>query len=118
MVQVRRIEYTPLGAQQNHALSQSHSRINDPRDLSERRFGMLVEGPLTPEEAAQCAPRVVARGLMPFKNKAIDWVAQLRVAQALVPLDGTDAQVVIEQLGVVLATVPPDSKRAVFLLHE
>ena len=28
------------------------------------------------------------------------------------------AQVVIEQLGVVLATVPPDSKRAVFLLHE
>ena len=86
--------------------------------LSERRFGMLVEGPLTPEEAAQCAPRVVARGLMPFKNKPIDWVAQLRVAQALVPLDGTDAQVVIEQLGVVLATVPPDSKRAVFLLHE
>ncbi len=86
--------------------------------LSERRFGMLVEGPLTPEEAAQCAPRVVARGLMPFKNKPIDWVAQLRVAQALVPLDADDAKVVIEQLGAVLAAVPPDSKRAVFLLRE
>ena len=60
--------------------------------LSERRFGMLVEGPLTPGEAARVRARVVARGLIPFKNKPIDWVAQLRVAQALVPLDGTGAR--------------------------
>ncbi|MGE0330663.1 MAG: 7TM diverse intracellular signaling domain-containing protein [Ramlibacter sp.] len=86
--------------------------------LSERRFGMLVEGPLTPEEAAQAGPRVVARGLMPFKNKPLEWVAQLRVAHALVPLDGTDAQQVLEQMGALLASVPPDSKRAVFSLHD
>ncbi len=86
--------------------------------LSERRFGMLVEGPLTPEEAAQAGPRVVARGLMPFKNKPLEWVAQLRVAHALVPLDGTDAQQVLEQMGDLLAAVPADSKRAVFSLHD
>ncbi|MBX3586404.1 MAG: diguanylate cyclase [Ramlibacter sp.] len=86
--------------------------------LSERRFGMLVEGPLTPEEAAQAGPRVVARGLMPFKNKPLEWVAQLRVAQALVPLDGEDAQEVIDKLGALLASVPADSKRAVFSLHD
>ena len=86
--------------------------------LSERRFGMLVEGPLTPEEAAQAGPRVIARGLMPFKNKPLEWVAQLRVAHALVPLDGTDAQQVLEQMGALLASVPPDSKRAVFSLHD
>jgi len=86
--------------------------------LSERRFGMLVEGPLTPEEAAQAGPRVIARGLMPFKNKPLEWVAQLRVAHALVPLDGTDAQQVLEQMGALLASVPADSKRAVFSLHD
>ncbi len=86
--------------------------------LAERRFGMLVEGPLTPEEAAQAGPRVVARGLMPFKNKPLEWVAQLRVAHALVPLDGTDAQQLLEQMGALLASVPPDSKRAVFSLHD
>ena len=82
--------------------------------LSDRRFGMLVEGPLTPEEAAQAGPRVIARGLMPFKNKPLEWVAQLRVAHALVPPDGTDAQQVLEQMGALLASVPADSKRAVF----
>ena len=86
--------------------------------LSERRFGMLVEGPLTPEEAAQAGPRVVARGLMPFRNKPIEWVAQLRVAQAVVPLDGTDAAALLEQMGELLAAVPADSRRAVFPLHE
>lgn len=86
--------------------------------LSERRFGMLVEGPLTPEEAAQAGPRVIARGLMPFKNKPLEWVAQLRVAHALVPLDGTDAQQLLEQMGALLASVPADSKRAVFSLHD
>lgn len=86
--------------------------------LSELRFGMLVEGPLSPEEATSAAPRVVARCLMPFKDKSSDWVAQLRVAQALVPLDGQDADVLLERLGVVLANAPRDSKRAVFPLNE
>ncbi|MBC7437703.1 MAG: diguanylate cyclase [Bdellovibrionales bacterium] len=86
--------------------------------LSELRFAMLLEGPLTPEEAVAAGPRVVARCLMPFKDKSPDWVAQLRVAQALVPLDGLDAATLLERLAGVLAGVPRESRRAVFSLSE
>jgi len=84
--------------------------------LSELRFGMLVEGPLTPEEAASAGPRLVARCLMPFKNKPIEWVAQVRVGQTLVPTERADAQQVLERLSALLNNVAPDSRRAVFTL--
>jgi diguanylate cyclase (GGDEF)-like protein len=84
--------------------------------LSEFRFGMLVEGPLTAQEAASEGPRVIARCLMPFKNKPVEWVAQVRVAQSMVPADRADGRQIIERLEAMLAAVPPDSKRAVFTL--
>jgi GGDEF domain-containing protein len=86
--------------------------------LSELRFGMLVEGPLTVEEAASAGPRVVARCLMPFKNKPVEWVAQVRVAQSLVPTERADPKQVVERLEALLAAVPADSKRAVFTLRS
>jgi two-component system, sensor histidine kinase LadS len=86
--------------------------------ISDLRFGMLVEGPLTPEEAADAGPRVVARCLMPFKDKSPEWVAQLRVAQAVVPLDGADAASLLRQMDLVLAQAPRDSRRAVFPLKD
>ena len=84
--------------------------------LSHLRFGMLVEGPLSPEDVASEGPRVVARCLMPFKNKPIEWVAQVRVAQTMVPTERADAQRVIERLSGLLNNVAPESKRAVFTL--
>lgn len=84
--------------------------------LSELRFGMLVEGPLTAEDAASIGPRIVARCLMPFQNKPIEWVAHVRVAQTLVPTERSDAQQVIDRLSALLNNVAPDSKRAVFTL--
>jgi GGDEF domain-containing protein len=84
--------------------------------LSDHRFGLLLEGPLTAEEVAEAGPRVVARCLMPFKNRPLEWVAQVRVAQALVPMDGTDPDDVLQRLDRLLASVPPDSRRAVFPL--
>ena len=84
--------------------------------LSDYRFGLLLEGPLTAEEVAEAGPRVVARCLMPFKNRPLEWVAQVRVAQALVPMDGTDPDDVLARLDRLLAAVPPDSRRAVFPL--
>jgi two-component system, sensor histidine kinase LadS len=60
---------------------------------------------------------VVAHCLMPFENKPVEWVAQVRIAQALVPNERGDADQVIERLESVLATVPGDSKRAVFALR-
>jgi GGDEF domain-containing protein len=84
--------------------------------LSELRFGMLVEGPLTAEEAASIGPRMVARCLMPFKNKPVEWVAQVRIAQTLVPTERANAQQVIDRLSALLNNVAPDGKRAVFTL--
>jgi GGDEF domain-containing protein len=86
--------------------------------LSELRFGMLMEGPVTAEEAASAGPRVVARCLMPFKNKPIEWVAQVRVAQSLVPTGRADPDQLVERLEALLAAVPADSKRAVFALRS
>lgn len=85
--------------------------------LSDRRFGMLIEGPVSPEEAQQAAPRLIARGLMPFKDKPIEWVAQLRVAQALVPLDDSDSPRLLERLGALLDGVPADTRSGIFTLR-
>jgi GGDEF domain-containing protein len=84
--------------------------------LAPLRFGMLVEGPLTAEEAASAGPRVVARCLMPFANKPVEWVAQVRVAQTLVPTEREQHEPVVGRLSALLANVTPDSKRAVFTL--
>ncbi|MEJ6024193.1 sensor domain-containing diguanylate cyclase [Ramlibacter sp. PS4R-6] len=84
--------------------------------LGEHRFGMLIEGPLSPEDAASEGPRIVARCLMPFKDKPIEWVAHVRVAQTIVPTQRADAKQVVERLEALLANVSPESKRAVFTL--
>ncbi|HTH81030.1 MAG TPA: 7TM diverse intracellular signaling domain-containing protein [Ramlibacter sp.] len=84
--------------------------------LGDLRFGMLIEGPLTVEDAASEGPRIVARCLMPFKNKPIDWVAQVRIAQTIVPTQRADSTQVIDRLESLLANVSPESKRAVFTL--
>ena len=81
--------------------------------LSDLRFGMLVEGPLSPEDAESLGARLVARCLMPFKDKPPECVPQVQVAQALVPR-GQNAAAVAERLHAVLAAVPAGSKRAVF----
>ncbi len=85
--------------------------------LSELRFGMLVEGPLSEAEAAAAGPRVVARCLMPFKKKPPDWVPQVRVAQAVVPRGDLSAAVVIAQLEATLDAAPAETRRAVFNLR-
>jgi two-component system, sensor histidine kinase LadS len=84
--------------------------------LGDLRFGMLIEGPLSLEDAASEGPRIVARCLMPFKSKPIDWVAQVRVAQTIVPTQRADAKQVIDRLEALLANVSSESKRAVFTL--
>ena len=86
--------------------------------LSDQRFGLLVEGPLTPDDAAAIGPRIVARGLMPGEDKPAGWVPQLRVAVAIVPLDGTDIDMLLGRLGALLLAAPAGSRRAVYTLGE
>ena len=86
--------------------------------LSEHRFGMLVEGPFSAEDAATLGPRIVARCLMPFGGLPIDCVAQVRVVYALVPREGSTADGLLAQLEACLAAAPLHSKRAVFMLGD
>jgi diguanylate cyclase (GGDEF)-like protein len=92
--------------------------IDSAARLSEQRFGMLVEGPFSAEEAATLGPRIVARCLMPYKGLPADCAAQIRVAYALVPRQGPTAEIVLARLAQKLAGVPPQSKRAVFMLPD
>ena len=89
--------------------------IDSAARLSERRFGMLVEGPISPADAASLGPRIVARCLMPFKGLHVDCIAQVRVAYALVPFQGTGSQGLLSRLEDRLTTANnSDDKRAVF----
>lgn len=92
--------------------------IDSAARLSERRFGMLIEGPFSTEDAATLGPRIVARCLMPYKGLHVDCVAQVRVACALVPQHGTLAAGILAKLEERLASAPAESRRAVFMLGE
>ncbi|RYX97192.1 MAG: diguanylate cyclase [Comamonadaceae bacterium] len=92
--------------------------IDSAARLSERRFGMLVEGPFSAEDAATLGPRIVARCLMPYKDMHVECVAQVHVAYALVPSQGSNAQGLLSALEERLAGAPVDGKRAVFVLGE
>ena len=91
--------------------------IDSAARLSERRFGMLVEGPVSDEDAATLGPRIVARCLMPYNGLHDECVAQVRVAYALVPYQGSGAQSLMSRLeGRLALAASSDDKRAVFVL--
>ena len=93
--------------------------IDSAARLSERRFGMLVEGPFNAEDAGALGPRIVARCLMPYKGLHIDCTAQVRVAYALLPHQGTHAQSLMSRLEKRLAlAASTGDKRAVFMLVD
>ena len=92
--------------------------IDSAARLTERRFGMLVEGPFSAEDAATLGPRIVARCLMPYTGLHVDCVAQVRVAYALVPQSGSNAHGVLTHLEERLALEPTHSRRAVFELND
>ncbi|MBI2725979.1 MAG: diguanylate cyclase [Polaromonas sp.] len=92
--------------------------IDSAARLSERRFGMLVDGPFSAEDAATLGPRIVARCLMPYKGMHVDCIAQVRIAYALVPYQGSNAQGVLTALEEKLASVSIEDRKAVFMLGE
>ena len=91
--------------------------IDSAARLSELRFGMLVEGPVSAEDAATLGPRIVARCLMPYKGMHDECVAQVRVAYALVPYHGGASPSLMSRLeGRLAQAADSDEKRAVFAL--
>jgi diguanylate cyclase (GGDEF)-like protein len=92
--------------------------IDSAARLSERRFGMLVEGPLTAEDAASLGPRIVARCLMPYVGLHVECIAQVRVAYAPTPYQGLNAEHLLARLEERLASASPDDRKAVFSLAD
>jgi len=92
--------------------------IDSAARLSARRFGMLIEGPSSAEDAATLGPRIVARCLMPFNGLHVECVAHVHVAYALVPHQGSNALELMSRLEDRLAKAPADDKKAVFMLGE
>ena len=91
--------------------------IDSVASVSEKRFGMLVEGPISAEEAATLGPRIIARCLMPFKGLHPDCVARVRVAYALVPAANLSGQSLVARLEDRLNTAnTSDDKRAIFIV--
>ena len=92
--------------------------IDSTARLSGRSFGMLLEGPFNGHDAAALGPRIVARCLMPYQGLHPDCIAQVRVAYALVPSQGANAQLLLARLEERLAAASPDDKKAVFALGD
>ncbi len=92
--------------------------IDSAARLSERRFGMLVEGPFSAEDAATLGPRIVARCLMPYRGMHVNCIAQVRIGYALVPYQGSNAQGVLSALEEKLASASSDDRKAVYMLGE
>ena len=92
--------------------------IDSAARLADKRFAMLVEGPVSFEDAGMLGPRIVARCLMPFKGLHPDCTAQVRAVYALVPHNGTDAASLLARLEQRLTSIAPDDKKAVFVLNE
>ena len=89
--------------------------IDSAARLSERRFGILVEGPISADEALTLGPRIIARCLMPFQGLHADCVAQVRVGYALVPWQSADSQSLLAKLEERLAAAAAsEDKRTVF----
>lgn len=92
--------------------------IDSTARLSGRSFGMLLEGPFNEQDAAALGPRIVAHCLMPYKGLHPECVAQVRVAYALVPLQGANAQLLLSRLEERLAATSPEDRKAVFALGD
>ncbi len=91
--------------------------IDSAARLSNRLFGILVEGPISDEQATSLGPRIVARCLMPLKGMPATCVAKVRIAYALVPYSGATGPSLLSRLEQRLATASDaDDKRAVFTL--
>ena len=91
--------------------------IDSVASVSDKRFGMLVEGPISAEEAATLGPRIVARCLMPFKGLHPECIARVRVAYALVPVKNLGGQSLLSKLEDRLNIASNcDDKRAVFMV--
>lgn len=65
--------------------------IDTVAQFDDRRFALLVEGPVTPDRATAMAQALVADGLKPWRNLPASLVLQLSVLHVLLPRPDSEA---------------------------
>ena len=82
--------------------------------LSNRRFIMLIEGPVTQEAIEDQAQRVLAHCLRPISGRPEGWRPRLRMALGVMPRDGRQPDLMLDKLALMLDTVAPGDNRLLF----
>ena len=82
--------------------------------LSDTRFVMLMDGPITADTASRLAQQILAQCLRPIRGRPEGWTPSVRMALGVLPRDGQDPRGVLDQLAIMLDTVAPGDSRALF----
>ncbi|QTD44889.1 sensor domain-containing diguanylate cyclase [Ottowia testudinis] len=82
--------------------------------LGDTRFVMLIDGPISADAASRLAQQVLAHCRRPIGGRPEGWTPRLRMALAVLPRDGQNPEVVLDELAVMLNTVAPGDTRALF----
>ena len=82
--------------------------------LSDTRFVMLMDGPITADTASRLAQQILAQCLRPIRGRPEGWTPRVRMALGVLPRDGQDPRGVLDQLAIMLDTVAPGDSRALF----
>ena len=95
----------------------SHTRAIDVVGrLGDRRFVMLLDGPLDAPAAGRLAQHVLAACQQPHETEPGSRLPRVRMALGLLPRDGQDPDQVLDKLAILLDTVAPGDTRALFQL--
>ena len=83
--------------------------------IGEARYGILIEGPVPPGRGAAVGSKVLARLIMPFSRMPVGLSVRPKIAVALVPAQGADAQDVLDRLDAMLKEASPDYRKNIFV---
>ena len=86
--------------------------------IGDGRFGVLIEGPVPPERAAQLGSKMLARVIMPFSRMPVGLAVRPKVAVAMVPAQGATVREVLERLDAMLKEATPDYRKNVYVVDE
>ena len=80
------------------------------------RYGLLIEGPVPADRAAQLGAKVLARLILPFSGMPMGLAVRPKVAVVMVPAQGGDVAAILARLDAVLKGAPPDYKKNIYVV--
>lgn len=83
--------------------------------IGEARYGVLIEGPVPAGRGSAIGSKLLARLIMPFSGMAVGLAVRPKIAVAMVPEQGSDAQDVMDKLDAMLKEAAPDYRKNIFV---